>query len=94
MLHSKCSINSCTIEIELNKKVEDRLFIFFGHIEFAVLFNCSSRQWSGVHVAGRRGLGVNVNRGVPRMRRGLRTESWKIQLLGSGRVRRVEEENH
>lgn len=26
MLHSKCSINSCRIEIELNKKVEDRLF--------------------------------------------------------------------
>lgn len=41
MLHSKCSINSCRIENELNKKVEDRLFIFFERIEFAVLFNCS-----------------------------------------------------
>lgn len=38
---------------------------------------------------------MNVNRGVPRMRRGpRRTESWKTQLLGGGRVRCVEEENH
>lgn len=27
MIHSKCSIHSCRIEIELNKKVENRLLL-------------------------------------------------------------------